>query len=437
MSRVVTEKEITAHNKPDDAWLVVNGIVYDLTTFAPHHPGGADVIYKFAGYDATEEYNKFHSPSLIQKALEKKQCVGVFNAAEASEEWKSASKAMTTKDSETPGIPPPAKPHLSDILNLHDFEQVASKTLSKKAWAYISGASNDNLTRDANQSFLRRIWLRPSVMRDVGTVSTKTTLFGCNLELPIYIAPTGTVRTAGEEGELALAKGAASADIVYCVSTPSSFPHEEVLEVAPRHAFLQLYVNKDREKSEDLIRRVTATGKVKAIFLTADLPVVSKREADERVRNETAGASSNDWKGSGLARQTGSFIDPTLNWDDISWIRRLTDLPLVIKGIQRWEDARTAMLKGCQGIVLSNHGGRAADTAPPSIVLLLELHRNCPEVFGKLTILIDGGFRRGSDIVKAICLGASAVGLGRPFFYSVNYGQKGVEHVVNSMSSLS
>lgn len=139
-----------------------------------------------------------------------------------------------------------------------------------------------------------------------------------------------------------------------------------------------------------------------------------------------------DWKGSGLARQTGSFIDPTLNWDDISWLRQLTNLPIVVKGIQRWEDAKLAMKSGCQGIVLSNHGGRAADGAPPTIVLLLELHRNCPEVFQALDILIDGGFRRGSDVVKAICLGASAVGLGRPFVYAVNYGQGGVSHAVNS-----
>ncbi|KAH6880518.1 mitochondrial cytochrome b2-like protein [Thelonectria olida] len=423
MPRIVLQSEITSHNTPDDVWIVVNGIVYDLTEFAPDHPGGSEIIYQYAGHDATDEYNKFHAPSLIQKTLDKEHRVGSFDASTATDEWKSAivtdkSKVTTNTD---------AKPPLSDIINLYDFERVASTTLSNKAWAYISGASNDCLTRDANLSFLQRIWLRPAVMRDVGAVSTKTTLFGCNLDMPVYIAPTGTVRTAGEEGELALAKGAANTGIIHCISTPSSYPHEEVLDATPQHAFLQLYVNKDRQKSGDLVRRATATGKVKAIFVTVDLPVVSKREADERAKNETSGPGK-DWKGAGLARQTGSFIDPTLNWNDISWLRRLTDLPIVIKGIQRWEDAKLAMQRGCDGIVLSNHGGRAADTAPPSIVLLLELHRNCPEIFHKLTVLIDGGFRRGSDVVKAICLGASAVGIGRPFFYSVNYGQEGVEH---------
>lgn len=369
---------------------------------------------------------------MIQKTLDAKDHIGAFEASGTSPEGKSTTSTKpenTNKPAATQEKPP-----LSDIINLHDFQHVASATLSPKAWAYISGAANDNLTRDANHSFLRRIWLRPIIMRDVSAVTAKTTLFGCPLDIPVYIAPTGTVRTAGEEGELALARGAGSAGIVHCLSTPSSYPHDEVFEATPRHAFLQLYVNKDRAKSEALVRRAASTGKVKAIFVTVDLPVVSKREADERVKTSppTGEKASKDWKGAGLARQTGSFIDPSLNWSDVSWLRGLTHLPIVIKGVQRWEDAVLAMKHGCDGIVLSNHGGRAADTAPPSVVLLLELHRNCPEVFDEMVVLVDGGFRRGEDVVKAVCLGARAVGVGRPFFYAVNYGRDGVEHAVNS-----
>jgi L-lactate dehydrogenase (cytochrome) len=116
----------------------------------------------------------------------------------------------------------------------------------------------------------------------------------------------------------------------------------------------------------------------------------------------------------------------------LKWLRSITRLPILVKGIQRVEDARIAMQVGFDGIIVSNHGGRAADTAPPAILILLEIHRYCPEIFGKMKVLVDGGFRRGSDVVKAICLGASAVGLGRSFHYSINYGQQGVEHAVNS-----
>ncbi|KPM38013.1 hypothetical protein AK830_g8559 [Neonectria ditissima] len=438
MSKTVSRHEVARHDNISDVWIIVNENVYDITEFAPQHPGGPEmnkVIYQFAGRDASDEYNRIHAPSLIKKALEDKNVIGSVDASSASAPSEKLSSNSPVDELDQTNNKPP----LSTIINLHDFETVAALTLSKKAWAYIDGASNDNLTRDANLAFLRRTWLRPAVLRNVGTVNTKSRLFGCSLDFPVYISPTGAAMTAGREGELALAKGASETGIIQCISTPTSFPHEEILEDTSQHAFFQLYVNKDRGKSEDLLRRVTASGKVKAIFVTADLPVVSKREADERVKVDDVAAETKnqaaiktkDWKGSGLARQTGSFIDPTLNWDDISWLRQLTDLPIVLKGIQRWEDAKLAMQRGFQGIVLSNHGGRAADGATPTIVLLLELHRNCPEIFQSMEILIDGGFRRGSDVVKAICLGASAVGLGRPFLYAVNYGQDGVKHAVN------
>ncbi|RMD42353.1 hypothetical protein DV735_g2808, partial [Chaetothyriales sp. CBS 134920] len=289
------------------------------------------------------------------------------------------------------------KPPLENIINLYDLEDVAQRTWSAKAWAFIHGASNDNLTRDANGSIFRQIWLRPAIMRNVSTATTKTRLFGAQLDAPIYIAPTGAPKMAGPDAELALTQGAAAKGSLLCISTPSSFPHDEILAVTPEQAFFQLYVNKERAKSEEAVRAVEATGKVKALFVTVDVPVVA-------------------------------FIDSSVNWGDIAWLRSFTKLPIVVKGVQRWEDARLAVQHGVEGIVLSNHGGRAADTAAPPIVTLLELHRNCPEVFDSLEVLVDGGIRRGSDVVKAICLGASAVGVGRPFLYSLSYGQEGVEH---------
>jgi L-lactate dehydrogenase (cytochrome) len=337
--------------------------------------------------------------------------------------------------------PDPERTVLDAIINLDDFEKAAKLTLSAKSWAFITGGSLDNITRDANREMLRRIWLRPFILRNVASVTTRTKLFGCDLEMPVYIAPTGAAKAGGAEGEVTLARAANTCGVAHCFATPSSYTHEEILEATEKQAFLQLYVNKEREKSEAAIRAAEATGKLKAIFVTVDVPVIPKREDDERVKSDTvllvAGVKSqaglhNDKRGAGFARQSGSFIDPTFSWEDVAWLRGITKVPLVIKGIQRASDARMAMKMGCEGIILSNHGGRAADNAPPAILILLEIQKHCPEVFLKMKVLVDGGFRRGSDIVKAICLGASAVGLGRPFLYALGYGQDGVEYAMGS-----
>lgn len=277
-------------------------------------------------------------------------------------------------------------------------------------------------------------------MRDVSTVSTKSTLFSCDLDIPVYISPVGAAKTICDEGELPLARGAAASGIVQCIATPASYALPEILEQTPKQAWYQLYINKDRSKTEALVRQAEQSGKVKALFVTADLPVMSKREDDERIKLDERSAMSvkisqdrnpEGEKKAGLAKSTSSFIDPSFQWEDLQWLRSLTTLPILLKGVQRAEDACTAMRVGFDGVVVSNHGGRAADTAPPAILILLEIHRHCPEAFGRLKVFVDGGFRRGSDIVKAICLGASAVGLGRPFAYALNYGQKGVEHAVD------
>ena len=205
--------------------------------------------------------------------------------------------------------------------------------------------------------------------------------------------------------------------------------------------FFQLYVNKDREKCAQLIKDVTSWG-VKAIFVTVDAAGRGKRESDERIKVDevvinpmTGQAAVNDKKGGGLTRTMGSYIDQGLTWEDINWIRSLTHLPIVLKGITNAADAKLAMKHNVDGILLSNHGGRNLDFSPPSILLLLEMHRQCPEIFDRMEVFVDGGIRRGGDILKALCLGAKAVGIGRTFLYSLNYGTEGAEHLVERKSS--
>lgn len=386
--------------------------------------------------------------------------LGILDISTVTDEWSRA----VEDDANTRQLE--QRPPLSAILNLNDFEEVAKQSFPPKSWAFISDGSNDRITLDANKDWFRKVWFHPRVMVDVGTVNTRSKILGYDASIPVFISPTGVAKAAGTEGELALGRAAAATGIIQCVSTSyrysslelkanfykklstnSSYSLSEVLASAPKNypLFFQLYFNKDRNKTEVLIRDAVAQG-VKAIFLTVDLPVVSKREADERLRQQTvmtsalSGEKSNSSKksskaaglGNGLARNIGSFIDPKLSWDDLHWLRKQTKLPIILKGIQSAADARKAMEMGVEGIVISNHGGRALDSTSPSILILLELHLECPEVFSAMEVMIDGGIRRGSDILKAICLGASAVGLGRPFLYALNYGREGIEHAVNS-----
>ncbi|CAK7211473.1 hypothetical protein SCUCBS95973_001127 [Sporothrix curviconia] len=453
---LLTVDDIAAHNRLHDLWLVVDNVVYDLTDFADHHPGGTDILLRFAGRDATRVYSRIHAPSLITAELRPEKHLGRLDESSVTPQWRSAA-ISSDADGDGDGARDDARPPLGDILNLNDFAAAAERSLPAQAWAYISTGTEDNQTRDANTRLLRRIWLRPAVLRNVAPerVHLKTSLFGGRvpLSMPVFVAPTGATRTGGKDGELAIARGAAAAGIVPIISTVASYPYNEILDQLPStdeggQAMFQLYVDRDRKRAEALLHKLLGGRngrKVKAVLVTVDLPVGSKREADERARSRAArqrGEPVASGFKAGIARQTSSFVDSSFSWEDLPWLRKTVDaassknghnglagpLPIMVKGIQRAEDARKALAYGCQGIVISNHGGRAADTAPPTILTLLEFHKCCPEVFGRMEILIDGGFRRGSDVIKAICLGASAVGFGRPFIQAVGYGQGGVEH---------
>ncbi|KAK5114649.1 hypothetical protein LTR62_002222 [Meristemomyces frigidus] len=431
MATNVSISELSKHNTQDDLWIVVNGKVYDLSKFAPNHPGGPDALYASAGKDGSETYNQYHAADLIERSLSDAEKIGVLDETTVTQEWKDAQKLSSVSEAD-----PEQKPPLEAIINLNDFEEAFTKFGTKKANAYISGASNDLLTLNANKSYWQKLWFRPRVMRNVSAINTEMNMLGCKVKMPAYICPMGIAKVAGPEGETALAAGAATAGIIHCTSVTASYGLDEILASAPNNPFFyQLYVDKQRHKSEEILRKLETHKQIKALFITVDLAVVSKREADERIRTQEAGLSvylagqqnKVDKKGGGLARTTGSFIDWALSWDDLAWVRKHTKLPIVVKGIQSAVDAKLAMQMGCQGIVVSNHGGRALDNAPATILTLLEMRRDCPEVFDKLEVFIDGGVRRGSDILKAVCLGARGVGVGRPFQCSVMYNKEGVE----------
>ncbi|EHA19531.1 hypothetical protein ASPNIDRAFT_140694, partial [Aspergillus niger ATCC 1015] len=342
-------------------------------------------------------------------------------------------------------------PPLSSILSTHDFEKAASKSLTPKTWAFYSSAATDTFTHESNRTMYDRIFLRPRILRNVTSVSTKTNILGCRMDLPLFMSPAAMATLVHPDGELALARGCARYGVGMCVSTNAAYHLSEITSAAAKQNkkdhpfFFQLYVNKDREVSRRLLRTAEENG-AKAIFVTVDAPVAGKREADERVpldphdiRFRTplpmSGAciGGNDEKGGGLGRSMGQYIDAGFTWEDLAWLKQNTFLPIVLKGVQTAEDAVLAVEHGVDGIVVSNHGGRSLDTSTSSIAVLLEIRRRCPQVFDRLEVFVDGGIRRGTDIIKAICLGAKAVGMGRHFLYSLCYGQEGVERLIEIM----
>ncbi|BCS29027.1 FMN-dependent alpha-hydroxy acid dehydrogenase [Aspergillus puulaauensis] len=428
--------EISNHNTPDDCWIVVDNQVWDVTNFLDKHPGGSTIILKYAGRDATKAYSEVHTPGLLKAELAPEQYKGKLDESTIHEDW----------DKQPASEKPEAvwendKPPLETLINSHDFEHVASRTASKKTWAFYSSAATDLITRDANKSCFDRIWFRPRVLRNVRSVDTKSKILGVDLSMPLFVSPAAMAKLIHQDGECAIARACESRGIMQGISNNSSYTMEELKNAAPGASFFfQLYVNRDREKSAALLRQCSANPNIKAIFVTVDAAWPGKREADERVKADenlsvpmSPSQAKNDKKGGGLGRVMAGFIDPGLTWEDLVWVRNHTHLPVCLKGVMSADDAILAMQAGLDGILLSNHGGRNLDTSPPSIITLLELHKRCPEIFDRMEIYVDSGIRRGSDILKAICLGATAVGMGRSMLFATNYGQDGVEHLIDIM----
>ncbi|KAK4926347.1 hypothetical protein LTR49_006819 [Elasticomyces elasticus] len=437
--RLISTAEIAKHNKPDDCWIVVEDEVWDVTEFQAEHPGGAALILQCAGHDATKAYAQYHSPGLIRSTLPLSCFIGNLDRSTTFPTWTQEPHSNASRDASNPTqvLSDSEKPPLHSIINSYDFEQVAASTASKKTYAFYSTAATDCWTRDMNESMYKRIWFRPRVLRDVAHLDTSIKILGHKVNVPLFICPTGLAKMIHPEAEMALGRAAKSRGIIEILSTVASYPIEDIVAQSPDHPFfLQLYVNRDRSKTEQLIAKANKLG-LKAVFLTVDAAGRGKRESDERlvvdeiVINPVTGERANtDKKGGGLTRMMGSYIDQSLVWKDVAWIRSLTDMPIVLKGITTAADAKLAMQHRIDGILLSNHGGRNLDYSPPSILLLLEMHKQCPEIFDQMEVYVDGGIRRGGDIVKALCLGATAVGIGRSFLYALNYGSEGAEHLV-------
>ncbi|ORY89263.1 putative L-lactate dehydrogenase [Leucosporidium creatinivorum] len=333
-------------------------------------------------------------------------------------------------------LPTPATP-LDACLNLHDFERVAEETLKPKSWAYYASAADDLRTKDLNTSIYSQVRFRPRVLVDVQQADASTTILGYKSRYPFFIAPAAMGKLANKDGELCLVKGAGRTGIHYGISTHASVSHKDLAgaKLPDQTLFFQLYVNRDRSKSEKALVEAAKLG-YRAVIVTVDTPFPGNRELDLRTGlDANAIALSNPGakvgeKQSAIA-QTSQAIDASLSWTDLAWIRRVSGLPIIVKGVQTVEDALLCVEYGVEGMMLSNHGGRQVDGTLTPLETLLEIRRFAPHIINerKIEIYLDSGIRRGTDIVMALCLGATAVSLGRPFMYSLVYGEEGVTRV--------
>lgn len=328
----------------------------------------------------------------------------------------------------------------SSPVNLYDFEAAALARLPRPTRDYFCGGANDEITLERNRAAYEAIPIHYRVLRDVSHRDLSTSVLGIPLSMPIVVAPTACHQLAHPDGELATARAAGAAGTLMMISTLANYAMEDISRVATGPLWFQLYVYRDRGVTLELLKRAEAAG-CRAIVLTVDAPVGGQRERDARnefclpegivMRNLLpAGRSFAGLEDKGsAAAYINSMFDPSLSWRDLDWLAVHTQLPVLVKGLVRADDAVRAREHGAQGVIVSNHGGRQLDTSPATIEVLESIST---AIDGRIEVLIDGGVRRGTDVLKALALGARAVLVGRPILWGLSVdGEQGVRRVLD------
>jgi 4-hydroxymandelate oxidase len=328
---------------------------------------------------------------------------------------------------------------LADLVCLTDFEPPAQAKMSRMAWEFIAAAAADENTLRWNREAYQRLRLRPQVLQDVSQLETSITLFGQQHAFPILLAPTSNHKLFNPEGELATARGAAAAGATLVISSAANTKIEDVADQTEGPLWFQLYVQRDRVFTRDLVQRAEGSG-YRALCLTVDSPVLGARNRETRAHvipppmpnleglNKAAGGES--YRGTGVY---SPIMDPSLNWKDVEWLRSLVKIPVLLKGVLNPDDADRAAREGVAGIIVSNHGGRNLDTVPATMDALPMVTE---KVAGRIPVLVDGGIRRGTDVLKALALGANAVLIGRPYLFGLSIGgAAGVTKVVTILQT--
>jgi len=320
---------------------------------------------------------------------------------------------------------------------------MARSKIAHASFDYIAGGAEDEVSLRRNRGAYDHWALRPRVLVDVSTRDTSTTILGQRVSMPILVAPTAFHGLVHPEGEVATARGVAAAGTLMVASVISTRTLEDIAASVPAPRWFQLYVYKDRQVTADLVRRAERAG-YRAICLTVDTPLLGRREKDERnaftlppglgianVRPAGLDGMPESERGSAFAKYVVELLDAAVTWRDIAWLRSITALPIVLKGILTAEDATRAVEHSVAGIVVSNHGGRQLDS---TLGTLDALPAVVEAVKGRVDVYMDGGVRRGTDVLKALALGAKAVLLGRPVLWGLALGgADGVQAVLEHL----
>lgn len=323
------------------------------------------------------------------------------------------------------------------MINLFDYEREAERRIPPSHWGYIAGGANDEVTLAANRAAFDRMVIRYRTMVDVSVRDLGTTVLGTPVSMPVLVAPTAMQKLAHADGECGTARAARAAGTLMITSTTATTGLRDVCVAAPGPMWFQLYLYQDRAKSRALIEEAVSAGYT-GVVVTVDAPVLGRRERDIRLgftlpkdltiaNAAVAGMEvvpDASEEASGLMLHFRSLHDAALVPTDIAWVRDVSGLPVIVKGIVRGDDALTAVEHGASAIVVSNHGGRQLDTSIPSIQALPGV---VSAVGNRAEVYVDGGIRRGTDVIKALALGARAALIGRPVLWglAVN-GEAGV-----------
>ncbi|CAN0911479.1 Glycolate oxidase 3 [Linum grandiflorum] len=331
---------------------------------------------------------------------------------------------------------------MEEITNVMEYEEIARQKLPKMVYDYYASGAEDQWTLKENRNAFSRILFRPRILVDVSKIDMATNVLGFNISMPIMIAPTAMQKMAHPDGEYATARAASAAGTIMTLSSWATSSVEEVASTGPGIRFFQLYVYKDRNVVTQLVKRAERAG-FKAIALTVDTPRLGRREAD--IKNRFAlptNLTLKNFEGldlgkvyktsdSGLASYVAGQVDRTLSWKDVKWLQTITSLPILVKGVLTAEDARLSVENGAAGIIVSNHGARQLDYVPATITALEEVVKAAQ---GRVPVFLDGGVRRGTDVFKALALGASGVFIGRPVLFGLAAdGEGGVRKVLKML----
>ncbi|MGO8950921.1 MAG: alpha-hydroxy acid oxidase [Ktedonobacterales bacterium] len=318
-----------------------------------------------------------------------------------------------------------------DLINLHDYELLAHERLEPSTWAYYSSGAGDESTLQENQDAFRRIKLRPRMLQGVPVGETETTVLNTKVSMPILTAPTAVQGLAHAEGECATARAAGEVGTLMVASTETTFSLEDIAKAASGPLWYQLYTYQgQRQFAESLVHRAEQAG-FQALVITVDSPGWGRKDRYRRVGElDRQRLVTGNFAGV----EAGTPLEPAaLSWDDIAWLRSLTSLPLILKGLLRADDARVALEYGVAAIIVSNHGGRQLDGSVSTIEALPEI---VEAVAGRCEVYLDGGIRRGTDVLKALALGAQAVLVGRPILWGLAVdGAEGVKAVLQLLQS--